>query len=215
MISESCSFINELNYTVVLEDNGTIIEQRVISSDSCVNGFCETSFVSTSSNSYVVHVTATNGIGLSSGTVQSSIIGTYLHNYCDKQVLNCTAAGPFVRTYVRTYVYYIIIVLSIVVKENTTVNNASLPTEESIPFDVSFSNCETSVLCSYNSMVNCTVQFTQNPDYQDLSEGTLGRLNSPFLLPLMKPTTTFYYQATVTFNSTTIQIRRSFTTGEC
>ena len=72
MISEGCSFNEELNYTVVLEDNGTIIEQRVISSDSCVNGFCETTFVSTSSNSYVVRVTATNGIGLSSGTVESS-----------------------------------------------------------------------------------------------------------------------------------------------
>ena len=79
MISESCSFNDELNYTVVLEDNETIIEQRVISSDSCVNGFCETFFVSTSSNSYVVHVTATNGIGLSSGTVESSTIGTYVN----------------------------------------------------------------------------------------------------------------------------------------
>ena len=77
VISDDCSFNDELNYTVVLEDNGTIIEQRVISSDSCVNGFCKTSFVSTSSNSYVVHVTATNGIGLSSGTVQSSTIGMY------------------------------------------------------------------------------------------------------------------------------------------
>ena len=75
MISDGCSFNDELNYTVVLEDNGTIIEQRVISSDSCVNGFCETSFVATSSNSYVVRVTATNGIGLSSGTVESSTIG--------------------------------------------------------------------------------------------------------------------------------------------
>ena len=79
MISEECSFNDELNYTVVLwGDNGTIINQRVISSDSCVNGFCETSFVSTSSNSYVVHVTATNGIGLSSGTVESSTIGMYI-----------------------------------------------------------------------------------------------------------------------------------------
>ena len=78
MIFEGCSFNDELNYTVVLEDNGTIIEQRVISSDSCVNGFCETSFFSTSSNSYVVHVTATNGIGLSSGTVESSTIGMYV-----------------------------------------------------------------------------------------------------------------------------------------
>ena len=75
MISEGCSFNDELNYIVVLESNGTIIEQRVISSDSCVNGFCETSFVSTSSNSYVVRVTATNGIGLSSGTVDSSTVG--------------------------------------------------------------------------------------------------------------------------------------------
>ena len=75
MIAEGCSFNDELSYSVVLEGNGTIIEQRVISSDSCVNGFCETSFVSTSSNSYVVHVTATNGIGLSSGSVESSTIG--------------------------------------------------------------------------------------------------------------------------------------------
>ena len=77
MISEGCLFNDELNYTVVLEDNGTIIEQRVISSDSCVNGFCETSFVSTSSNSYVVGVTATNGIGLSSATVETPTIGMY------------------------------------------------------------------------------------------------------------------------------------------
>ena len=83
MISEDCSFNDELDYTVVLLDNGTIIEQRVISSDSCVNGFCETSFVSTSSNSYVVRVTATNGIGLSSGTMESSTIGklVFISNY--------------------------------------------------------------------------------------------------------------------------------------
>ena len=82
MISEDCSFNDELDYTVVLLDNGTIIEQRVISSDSCVNGFCETSFVSTSSNSYVVRVTATNQIGLSSGTMESSTIGKLvLSNY--------------------------------------------------------------------------------------------------------------------------------------
>ena len=79
MISQECSFNDELNYTVDLEDNGTIIEQRVISSDSCVNGFCETSFVSTSSSIYVVRVTATNGIGLSSGAVESSTIGMYIH----------------------------------------------------------------------------------------------------------------------------------------
>ena len=75
VISDDCSFNDELNYTVLLEDNGTIIEQRVINSDSCVNGFCETSFVSTSINSCVVRVTATNGIGLSSATVESSTVG--------------------------------------------------------------------------------------------------------------------------------------------
>ena len=77
MISEDCLFNDELDYTVVLLDNGTIIEQRVISSDSCVDDLCETSFVSTSSNSYVVGVTATNGIGLSSATVESPTIGMY------------------------------------------------------------------------------------------------------------------------------------------
>ena len=81
VISEDCSLNDVLDYTVVLKDNGTIIEQRVISSDSCVNGFCETSFVATSSNSYVVHVTATNGIGLGSGTVQLSTIGMYVPVY--------------------------------------------------------------------------------------------------------------------------------------
>ena len=87
MISEGCSFNDELDYTVVLEGIGTIIEQRVISSDSCVNGFCETSFVSTSSNSYVVHVTATNGIGLSSATVETPTIGMYVPVYILMNVL--------------------------------------------------------------------------------------------------------------------------------
>ena len=75
MITESCSFNDRLNFTVALKDNGAIIEQRFINSDSCVNGSCETPFVFTSSRRYTVSITATNGIGLSSGTVDSFSVG--------------------------------------------------------------------------------------------------------------------------------------------
>ena len=78
MIAEGCSFNERLNFTVALKDNGAIIEQKFISSDSCVNGLCEIPFVFTSSRSYTVSVTATNGIRLTSGTVESSIIGELL-----------------------------------------------------------------------------------------------------------------------------------------
>ena len=75
MIADGCSFNGGLNFTVALKDNGATIEQRIINSGSCVNGLCQTSFVFTSSRNYTVSVTATNGIGISSGTIESSTIG--------------------------------------------------------------------------------------------------------------------------------------------
>ena len=73
MIFDGCSFNVKLNYTVLLEDNGAIIEQKNFSSDSCVNGVCATSFAFTSSRSYRVSIRATNLVG--SDAAQSLTIG--------------------------------------------------------------------------------------------------------------------------------------------
>ena len=84
----------------------------------------------------------------------------------------------------------------------------------------SFENCITSVLCSssldLSDTTRCVVRYGTDPSYTLLSDPVNGRLNSMFQLPLLEPTTTYYFQTSVLINSTlTVQVQEEFTTREC
>ena len=83
----------------------------------------------------------------------------------------------------------------------------------------SFENCITSVLCSspldLSDTTRCVVCYGTDPSYTLLSDPVDGPLNSMFQLPLLEPTTTYYFQTSVLINSTlTVQVQEEFTTGE-
>ena len=60
------------------------------------------------------------------------------------------------------------------------------------------------------------VRYGTDPSYTLLSDPVDGPLNSMFQLPLLEPTTTYYFQTSVLINSTlTVQVQEEFTTGEC
>ena len=84
----------------------------------------------------------------------------------------------------------------------------------------SFENCITSVLCSssldLSDTTRCVVRYGTDPSYTVFSDPVNGPLNSMFQLPLLEPTTTYYFQTSVLINSTlTVQVQEEFTTGEC
>ena len=63
MIFGDCSFSSEVNYEVVLEEDGTRNVQKIINSDTCVRSECNTSFDAPSNDNYIVKITATNERG--------------------------------------------------------------------------------------------------------------------------------------------------------
>ena len=79
-----------------------------------------------------------------------------------------------------------------------------------------FANCFVSVNCmSPESSGSCSIEYSQDPSYQDLSPLFQTPLNSPISLPFMTPST-YYYLVTVTINSSlTFQIRGNFRNGGC
>ena len=84
----------------------------------------------------------------------------------------------------------------------------------------SFENCITSVLCSssldLSDTTRCVIRYGTDPSYTLLSDPVDGPLNSMFQLPLLEPTTTYYFQTSVLINLTlTVQVQEEFTTGEC
>ncbi len=80
-----------------------------------------------------------------------------------------------------------------------------------------FSDCIITVMCnSSESSGSCSIQYGQDPSYQDLSSSIQTPLNSTFPLPLLEPNIVYYYLATVTINSTfTVQLPGTFMTGQC
>ncbi len=80
-----------------------------------------------------------------------------------------------------------------------------------------FTDCIVTVMCiSSESTGNCSVQYGQDPSYQDLSLPIQSPLNSTFPLPLLESNTVYYYLATVTINPTfTVQLPGTFMTGQC
>ena len=69
-ISERCDYDRTINYTVVLvSSTGERVDQRTVSSDSCIEDLCSTSFSPSSSDqTYHVSVSPTNVFGESSST---------------------------------------------------------------------------------------------------------------------------------------------------
>ena len=69
-ISERCDYDRTVNYIVVLvSSTGERVDQRTITSDSCIEGLCSTSFSHSSSDqTYHVSVNVINVFGESSST---------------------------------------------------------------------------------------------------------------------------------------------------
>ncbi len=77
-ISENCTF-NQLNYSAFLVDcDGVIVQERVVNSDSCRDGLCNTKFFpfTAEKNEYFrVSLVVSNGVGQSSVMTFDDIIG--------------------------------------------------------------------------------------------------------------------------------------------
>ena len=80
-ISEMCSYDRIIYYSVVLVNStGEMVDQRTVSSDSCIDDLCSTSFSpSASDQTYHVSVSATNVFGESSSTSSMTFSKIYYH----------------------------------------------------------------------------------------------------------------------------------------
>ena len=80
-----------------------------------------------------------------------------------------------------------------------------------------YTNCFTDATCvSSESDGNCSIEYGQDPSYQDLSPPIQTPLNCLITLPLLEPNTIYYYQVTIIINSSrTFQLRGSFVNREC
>ena len=157
-------------------------------------GTCSASFPLFESADYTVSISAMNIVGGSDTTI-------YPNGIC---MLSCT---PHTSLFANTHTY---------THTHSTVSSSSSYYDPSF----SFENCITSVLCSssldLSDTTRCVVRYGTDPSYTLLSDPVNGPLNSMFQLPLLEPTTTYYFQTSVLINSTlTVQVQEEFTTGEC
>ena len=153
-------------------------------------GTCSALFPLLEAADYTVSISAMNIVGGSDTTI-------YPNGIC---MLSCTPICTHLINYSHTH----------------TVSSSSSYYDPSF----SFENCITSVLCSssldLSDTTRCVVRYGTDSSYTLLSDPVDGRLNSMFQLPLLEPTTTYYFQTSVLINSTlTVQVQEEFTTGEC
>ena len=188
-ISERCDYEQTtVNYTVVLvSSTGERVDQRIVGSDSCIDGFCSTSFSPSSSDqTYHVSVSASNVFGESSNTSsmtfsKNSLLHIKHHNHGNAHIYGIKICLP--------------------------VDSSSV-----FRYSLTFDSCMTSLLCSspMNEKGQCFIQYSQDPSQdQEISQGPI---NSPFTLLLMDENTFYYYQINNTFGFQSIG---NFTTGEC
>ena len=157
-------------------------------------GTCSASFPLLEAADYTVSISARNIVGGSDTTI-------YPNGIC---MLSCTPICTHLINYSHTHTH------------THTVSSSSSYYDPSF----SFENCITSVLCSssldLSDTTRCVVRYGTDPSYILLSDPVNGPLNSMFQLPLLEPTTTYYFQTSVLINSTlTVQLQEEFTTGEC
>ena len=173
-ISLNCSF-NQLSYVLTLmESEGILVQQRVISSAGCRNGVCNITFSSFagSNQDYHISLTANNSIGYSRENITSNKIGTHL-------------------------IHLAICHNKLVLFFPNTANSIS----NLMNLSINFLNCFTFINCvSPKSTGNCSIQYGLDPSYQDLSPPVQTSLNTPITLPFMTPST-YYYLLTVIINS--------------
>ena len=104
---------------------------------------------------------------------------------------------------IHNYICNIIIIIQLV--------DGSLPSTFNLT--ITFESCTSLVF--WSSLLDeggCAIRYGQDLSYQDLGSPIQGPLDSSFPLPLMKATTTYYYQVTIS-SSLIIQLRGNFTTG--
>ena len=155
-------------------------------------GTCSASFPLLEAADYTVSISARNIVGGSDTTI-------YPNGIC---MLSCTPICTHLINYSHTHTH--------------TVSSSSSYYDPSF----SFENCITSVLCSssldLSDTTRCVIRYGTDPSYTLLSGPVNGPLNSMFQLPLLEPTTTYYFQTSVLINSTlTVQVQEEFTTREC
>ena len=80
---------------------------------------------------------------------------------------------------------------------------------------LTYENCITSASCSttLSEEGNCSIEYGEDPGYENLGGPVSGHLNSLFSLPLMESSTLYYIQITLLLNSRSFVLRRNFSTG--
>ena len=83
-------------------------------------------------------------------------------------------------------------------------------------FSLTFEDCVTTANCFslVSDVGNCTVQYGQDPSYEDLGPPIIAPLNSSFTLPGLESSAFYYFQITFMVDSELEPIvqRKNFTT---
>ena len=93
-------------------------------------------------------------------------------------------------------------------------SDSSTSTQTLFSHSFMFENCVTVVNCytTLRVMGNCTIQYGQDPSYQDFDPPISGPLNSSIPLPLMESSTLYYVQITFMLNSQPFILSTNYTT---